>query len=122
MFGDTPGATVKQSTPAANAPTATVPLVGPSAAQVMGQSKASKMVPWVLLALGVLYFAWAWLEEHQKINKAINPQNIRMNLLNLAKIALAVIVSIGFLKIGFAKLAAWHVPGAALAVRIVSIV
>lgn len=119
------GSTGGMQNPGANtaaAPTASVPSVSPSAMQNASQSTAQKFVPWLLFALGVLYFAWAWLEEHEKIKAAVQPGNIKLNIMNLAKIALSVIVAIGFLKIGLAKLAAWGIPGAAFVLRVVSIV
>lgn len=117
MRGDNIGTTAP---PVASAPVASVPTISPSAQQATNASH-TRFLPWALLALGVLYLAWAWMERHERIQQAIQPGNIATNLLNLVKIVFAVIVGMGFLKLGLAKLAAWHVPGAAFMLRVVSV-
>ena len=105
---------------ATGAPTATVPLRSPSSQQA-ASSTTNNFLPYALLGLGILYFVWAWLEERESVRNAIKPQNIRVNVLNLLKVVLMVVVGLGFLKLGLAKLAAWHVPGAAFTLRLISV-
>lgn len=105
---------------ATGAPVATVPTQSPSSVQSTSTS-SNRFVPYALLGLGILYFVWAWLEEKESIARAIKPQNLRVNLLNLLKVVLMVIVGLGFLKLGLAKLAAWHVPGASFLLRLVAV-
>ena len=105
---------------ATGAPVATVPTASPSSVQASSAS-TSAFVPYALLGLGILYFAWAWLEEKESIAKAIKPQNLRVNLLNLLKVVVMVIIGLGFLKLGLAKLVSWHVPGASFLLRLVAV-
>jgi hypothetical protein len=87
-----------------------------SAAQASGPAK------WfpVWLAIGLaLYFVWAVLEQHERIRSAVKPQNIGVNLRNLAVILVTVVLGLNLLKILAAKLCAWGVPGADTVVMLV---
>lgn len=74
----------------------------------------------IFLALGlVLYFVWALVEQHERVRNAVRPQNVGLNLRNIAVILLTVVLGLNLLKVITAKLCAWGVPGAKWAVVLV---
>lgn len=72
----------------------------------------------LVILLG-LYFAWALLEQHEKIRTAIKPQAIGVNLRNIAVILVTVILGLNLAKIVVGKLCAWGLPGAKFAQMLV---
>lgn len=74
-------------------------------------SGMAKWFPIGLVLLLALYFVWALLEQHEKIRTAVRPQNVGVNLRNIAVIMVTVILGLNLSKIIAAKLCAWNVPG-----------
>ena len=66
---------------------------------------------WVLvLVFGGAYFLWALITQHEKVEEAVKPANLKPNLWNLAAIWLAVVITVPLSKIFFTKWAAAKSP------------
>lgn len=73
---------------------------------------AAAFFPIGLVILLALYFLWALVEQHERLRTAVRPQNVGINLRNIAVIMLTVILGLNFSKILTAKAVAWGIPGA----------
>ena len=63
-------------------------------------------VPWALAVLIVVYLAWALIERHERVQDAIEPHNVALNVRNLFAVGLPVVIFILLLKVAVAKFAA----------------
>lgn len=63
-------------------------------------------VPWALAVLLVIYLAWALIERHERVQDAVEPHNVALNVRNLFAVAFPVILFILLLKVAVAKFAA----------------
>ena len=78
--------------------------------------------PWVLLGLVVIYIAWAWLSQGERIRESLSPANIAANVHNIVMVTIMAIIGIVSLKILLTKATAWGIPGAAWIGQIVAAV
>lgn len=82
-----------------------IPTPGASAASNGSSgSKTFGIAPMVLLLVfAVLYLLWAVVERHERLQSAIQPKALALNMRNLIAIILPVIFAIPLLKVGAAK-------------------
>lgn len=96
-----------------------VPLAGPaptpvatdgriSASQVRaGQQSAIDWSPWLVVVLVGLWYLWSVVEQHKKVQAAVQPKNVAINIRNLGAILLPVILGYALLRIALVKLQIW---------------
>lgn len=77
-------------------------------------------IPWVVVTFVVLYLVWAVVEQHERIQNAVEPSNVAINVRNLIFVAFTAILGIVLIKVAFTKLTAWGVPGAAEVLQVVA--
>lgn len=116
------GSSRAPSAAAGGAAASTGPLAVPGVVSSATQKDTQRFnaTPVILAALALLYFVWAMLERHEKIETAIEPKNAAFNLRHIGLTLLTVLLGFGLLKVLLAKLAAWHVWGAAALARFVA--
>lgn len=81
-------------------PSASVP--GSSGNKSKGNSSDMATAILLTIVLG-LYMVWALVERHQKVQDAVQPKAIALNLRNLAAILLPVVLGLPLLKVAAAK-------------------
>lgn len=64
----------------------------------------------LLLVFAVLYLVWAVIERHERVQDAVQPKALALNLRNLAAIVLPILFAIPLLKVGAAKYKAMGGP------------
>lgn len=103
MFGNE---NTKQSVPQRNqAPLVQVPQQTVSTAH-QDQTSAQNST-WAFIVLGILYFVWAMVDQHEKVKNMVKPSNLAFNFRTIGLVLLTVIVGMNVLKITLAKLIAW---------------
>ena len=118
MLGSSKAPTASAGAAAASTGPLAVP--GTASSATMQNESRINATPWILVGLVVLYLVWSSIERHESVEASVEPKNIEHNLRNIGFVLLTVLVGFGFLKVLLAKLAAWHVPGAAAMARFVA--
>jgi hypothetical protein len=85
-----------------------------------GKEGSIGKTPYVLLGLAVLYLAWAWIAQSERIRESLSPANIAANVHNILTVTIMAIIGIVGLKVATTKLAALDIPGAAWLAQIVA--
>ncbi len=90
---------------AASVPAAGTMPAGP--ARGSGGSGTDTGSVWWWVALVALYVLWAVLHNHEKVQEAVKPQNVKLNVHNLLLIFLAVVITVPLAKIALTKISVW---------------